>query len=59
MIHTRADKEEEIQRFAYQIWKERKQKGDPDADNERQNWLHAKHFLYPQDMLFGELLEIA
>ena len=60
MIRTREEAEEEIRRRAYQIWKERKTLGYPDADNERKNWLLAKlDVCGPGSLNFCELFELA
>ena len=45
---TRLLKEDNIRKVAYVIWKERKRRGDADADDEKKNWELAVARLYSQ-----------
>jgi hypothetical protein len=47
-------KDEVIKRIAFCIWQERCRNNDPDANNERRNWLRAKLCYYPEDMTAEE-----
>jgi hypothetical protein len=50
--------DEVIKRLAFCIWQDRKRNSEPDADNARQNYLRAKHALYPMCMTAEEWKEV-
>lgn len=43
-------KEETIKRLAFRIWQDRCRRGEPDANNDRQNYFNAKYALYPEEL---------
>ena len=55
MQWNKEDKEECIKRLAFCIWQKRKRDNEPDADNERVNYLRAKYCFYPEDMTIEEM----
>ena len=52
------NKEETIKRLAYCIWQERCRFGDPEANNEQQNYFRAKQVLYPDELTTEEMEKI-
>ena len=43
-------KQESIERLAFQIYKDRCRRGDPEACNEKDNYFHALKVLYPEEV---------
>jgi hypothetical protein len=52
------EKDEAIRRLAYVVWQDRCRRGDPCANDEKQNWLIAKHCLYPEYMEIEDLRQL-